>query len=290
MKSKIHEFQNKINKLLMSKNYKYIFAIIITVLLGSCEDVVQVDLDTAAPKLVIDGSIQWQKGTSGNEQKIKLTTTTGYYSNTIPTVSGASVFVTNSDNVTFNFTEEVANSGLYLCHNFNPEINKTYVLTVILNGETYTATENLMSVSPITNIEQNSEGGFTGDEIEIKTYFNDPGDADNYYLLKYQSSINAIPSYEVNDDEFFQGNEFFGYYSNEDIASGDTLDITIYGISKRYSEYMNKLILISAGSGGPFSTPPATVRGNIINQTNAANYALGYFNLAETDYRHYTIQ
>jgi hypothetical protein len=272
------------------RNYKYIFAIIIAILVSSCEDVVQVDLNTAAPRLVINGSIQWLKGTAGNEQKIKLTTTTGYYSNTIPTVSGAVVFVTNSDNVSFNFTEEVANSGIYLCHNFIPEIDKAYVLTVNLNGETYTATETLKSVSPITHIDQNDEGGFAGDEIEIKTYFNDPDVVDNYYLFKYKASSLAIPYYAADEDEFFQGNEFFGYFSHEDIKSGDTVDITIYGVSKRYFEYMNKLILIADGGGGPFSTPPATVRGNIINQTNPGNYALGYFNVSETDFRNYILQ
>lgn len=155
------------------KNLLYISAIIMAVLLNSCEDVVNVDLDTAAPRLVINGSIQWQKGTLGNEQKIKLTTTTGYYDTVIPSVSGAVVAVTNSDNVTFTFAEEVPNSGIYLCHNFVPEIDETYVMTVVLNGETYTATETLKGVSPITTIEQNDEGGFSGTDIEIKTFFND---------------------------------------------------------------------------------------------------------------------
>jgi hypothetical protein len=151
-------------------------------------------------------------------------------------------------------------------------------------------TETLESVSPITNITQNDEGGFTGKDIEIKTFFNDPAVATNYYLFKYKNNTSAIPSYEVNDDEFFQGNEFFGYYSDDKINSGDNLDITIYGVSKRYFEYMNKLILIAQGSGGPFSTPPATVRGNITNKTHPDNYALGYFNLSETDFRNYVIQ
>ncbi len=272
------------------KILSYITAIIAIVFLNSCEDVVHVDLDTAAPRLVINGSIQWQKGTVGNEQKIRLTTTTGYYDTVIPSVSGATVTVTNSDNVTFNFVEEVPNSGIYLCHNFVPEIDKTYVMTVVLNGETYTATETLKSVAPITNIEQKNEGGFSGTDVEIKTFYNDPGNADNFYMFKYKSSINAMPTYDVSEDKFYQGNEFFGYYTNEDIAAGDQLNITIYGVSKRYYEYMKKLILISMGSGGPFSTPPATVRGNIINQTHPDNYALGYFNLSETDVRNYTIQ
>ena len=53
-------------------------------------------------KLVIDASIKWQKGTIGNDQTIKLSTTTGFYDSVIPTVSGATVFVTNSSNTVFN--------------------------------------------------------------------------------------------------------------------------------------------------------------------------------------------
>ena len=272
------------------KLYKITLFFLFAILTTSCEDVVQVDLDTAAPKLVVNGSIQWQKGTLGNDQIIKLSTTTGFYDTTIPTVSGALVSVTNSDNITFNFSEEVSNSGIYLCHNFVPEIDKTYVLTIVLNGETYTATESLKSVSPITSIIQNNQGGFNGNDIEIKTYYTDPAVVNNYYLFKYKASGNAIPSYDVSDDKFYQGNEFFGYYTDPDIKSGDNLEITIYGVSKRYFEYMSKLILISGGSNGPFSTPPATVRGNLINQTNPNNYALGYFNVSETDFRSYVIE
>jgi Domain of unknown function (DUF4249) len=272
------------------KLHKIITLLFISLLVISCEEVIDVKLDTASPKLVVNASIQWRKGTLGNEQKVKLTTTTGYFDTTIPTVSGATVFITNSDNTNFNFIE-TPNTGEYLCTNFIPEIDKTYVLTIVLNGQTYTATETLKSISPITRIEQNDEGGFTGNEIEIKSFFNDPADANNYYMFKYKSSILTIPSFEVFDDRFTEGNENFGLYINEDIKSGDNLDITIYGVSKRYFEYMNKLITVAGGSsGGPFSIPPATVKGNIVNQTNSKNYALGYFNVSETDFRNYVVE
>ena len=273
------------------KKLHYILILISAVLFTNCEDVVKVDLDTAAPRLVIDGSIQWLKGTLGNEQKIKLTTTTGYYSTTIPSVSGAIVVVTNSDNISFNFLEEVANSGIYLCHSFVPEIDKAYVLTVALNGQTYTASETMKSVSPITTIEQNNDGGFSGNDIEIKTFYDDPAIVNNYYLFKFKASTSTIPNYQATEDKFFQGNTNFELYINDKIKSGDNLDITIYGISKQYFEYMNKLIVVAGGSsGGPFSTPPATVRGNIVNQTDPNNYALGYFSASETDFRNYVIQ
>lgn len=76
--------------------YKVICAITLAVFLTGCEKVIHVDLDTAAPRLVVDASINWIRNTAGNEQKILLSTTTGYYNEDFPTVSGATVFITNS--------------------------------------------------------------------------------------------------------------------------------------------------------------------------------------------------
>jgi hypothetical protein len=103
---------------------------------------------------------------------------------------------------------EIATTGEYICTNFNPVINEVYVLTVVHNGPTYTATERLKSVSAITKIVQNNEGGFTGKNIEIKTFYNDPADESNYYLYKYSDSSKPIIKYYADEDTFFQGNVF----------------------------------------------------------------------------------
>jgi hypothetical protein len=272
------------------KTIFYISTILISLLLTGCEDVVNVDLDTAPPKLVIDASINWEQGTDGAEQKIKLTTTTSYYSATVPTVSGATVSVKNSNNTVFNFVE-VPNSGVYVCNNFIPQINEAYTLTVVSNGQTYTATEILKSVAPINEIIQNNEGGITGDQIEIKAFFDDPADEENYYMFKYKYSNNAKLDYQVSDDRFFQGNTFFSLSNNDDLRNGNQIDVTHYGVSKTYYNYMNILLSVAGNTGGgPFQSPPATVRGNIINTTNFDNYALGYFRLSETDSASYIIE
>ncbi len=272
------------------KIYKIILILLTTLIASSCEDVIDVNLDTAPPKLVVFASIQWKKGTLGNEQKIRLSTTTGYFDSVIPTVSGADVQIKNSNNTLFVFTE-IPNTGEYKCVDFVPVIDEEYVLTIILNDQTYTATETLKSVSPIKNTTQKNDGGFTGEEIEIKSFFNDPANADNFYMFKFKSSALAIPSYDVFDDSFTQGNENFGLYINEETKTGDKLDITLFGISKRYFEYMRKLTAVAgSASGGPFATAPASVRGNIVNKTDSKNFAFGYFNLSETDYRNYVVE
>lgn len=258
--------------------------------LNSCEDVIPVDLNTVAPKLVIEAAINWKKGTSGSQQKITLTTTTDFYSTSIPKVSGATVSIKNRSNIIFYFAES-ATKGEYVCSNFIPVSNEVYTLTIFSNGATYTATESLKAVAPITEIIQNNNGGFTGNSIEIKSYYSDPANETNHYLYKYVYSNQIKSNFYVDQDEFFNGNKFFSISQNNDLKVGDKIEVTHYGISKAYYNYMSVLVSIAGNNGGgPFQSPPATVRGNIINTTNSADYPLGYFSLSEVDIKNYTIQ
>ena len=274
----------------MKNKINLILVILTAVFFNSCTDVVDIPLNTDNPRVVIDASIIWQKGTTGNNQVVKLTTTTDFYTNTIPVVSGATVSIKNSSNVIFNFVE-TPNTGIYSCKNFIPVINQSYTLTVINHGQTYTASETLKSVAAITSITQEKQTGLGTDFLKLKAFFNDPASADNYYLYKYKFTKNLKPEYAVDDDLFFQGNTFFSLVLEEDTKPGETVEITHYGISKAYFNYMNILLSVAGSSGGgPFQSPPATVKGNIKNQTNFDNYPLGYFRLSESDVKSYTIQ
>jgi len=265
------------------------FILVISFAFISCEEVVDVDLNSSEPKLVIDASIKWEKGTSGNEQTIRLTTTGDYFNNTVPVANGASITVTDSNNTVYNFVEDGL-TGNYKCTNFYPIINETYTLSVVYNGQTYTATDKLYAVPTITTVEQDLNG-ITGNEIELKFNFQDNGAEENFYMEEYKVPFRPFPLLGVFNDEFTNGNEMFSLIIDEDLEAGQNINFTLHGISERYHNYMNILIGISGGlSNGPFSTPPATVRGNIINQTNSSNYPLGYFRLSEVDVRNYTVQ
>lgn len=259
-------------------------------LLLSCTKVVEVDIVTAEPKLVIDASIDWLKGTAGNEQKIKLSTTTGYYSATFPTVSGADIIITNSANTIFSFIENPG-TGEYICSDFQPVIGETYALKVVLNGEVYTATETCIGVPNIeNNIAQNNAGGFGGDEMEITYYYQDDGNEENHYLHRILSPVSTFPDYKAEDDQNSQGNLMQQYFSDKELKAGDRINIRLYGISRRYYEYFRKLLAASGAENGPFQTIPGSVRGNVVNQTHFANFAYGYFRLSEVDVKDYTIQ
>lgn len=273
--------------------------IIITILVASfgvtsCEEVINVDLETAAPKLVIDASIKWKKGTTGSLQKIKLTTTTGFYSNTIPVATGAAVSVTNttlSTPVTYPFVEN-GQTGEYVCANFTPVINNDYALTVVYKGQTFTSTSKFMPTPVIEKTEQTVKPGFEGKDIyEIKFYFQDNGAENNFYLVGAKNSNIVYPEYGVLSDEFFQGNLMFAIYQDDELKKGDVIEYSVQGITEKYNNFMAKLLNIAGSDGGnPFATAPATLRGNIVNTTNPDDYPFGYFHLSEIDSDSYTIQ
>lgn len=254
----------------------------------SCEEVVELDLNEIESRLVVDAEILWDKGTDGSQQFIKLTTTTEYYNTEVPAVSGAVISVTNNTTGAIFTFPESDEPGVYICTNFIPVLNNSYTLLIELEGEVYTATENMVAAPDITRIEYADDGGFSGDEPEVTIYFQDvPGEL-NYYLSEYNSDIIIYPSYELSDDEFVEGNEIMSEFSHDDLDAGDSVDIRLRGISVSFYNYMN--LILDSTDGNPFGTPPSTIRGNVINQINPQNFVLGYFRLNEADHQTYTIQ
>ncbi|MFT7051740.1 MAG: hypothetical protein ACJAZK_002357 [Psychroserpens sp.] len=268
---------------------KYLY-ILVALFICSCEDVIDVDLNTIEPKLVIDASINWFKDSPGNEQEIKLTLTAPYFANEIQPASGAQVTVSKAGDDIFVFTED-SNTGIYKNNAFIPQINETYSLEIRYQDQIYSATETLKSVVDIDFVEQNDEGGFSGDETELKAFYTDPINEENYYFFEFLNDIPDIPTLEVYDDNFTNGNQIFGFYTEEELEAGDLVTIRNYGVSERFYEFMFILLQQNAQEGGgPFETQPATVRGNCINETNPKNFPLGYFRLSEVAELIYTVE
>lgn len=259
-------------------------------LFTNCEDVIDVDLNNEEPKLVIEASINYFKNTAGNEQNIKLTLSAPFFEDTIPPANGATIQISDTVGNTFNFIE-IDNSGIYNNDTFIPVIGEVYTLTISYEGDVYTATETLTAVVPIDYIEQNNEGGFSGEDIELKAYYTDPAGIDNYYFFEFISDIPVVPSLSVYNDTFTDGNEIFGFYTEEDLESGDIVTIRNYGVSSQFYDFMFILLQQGGGSGGgPFETQPATIRGNCVNTTTPENYPFGYFRLSEVDEINYIVE
>lgn len=252
--------------------------------LVSCEEVVDVELEESAPRLVIEASLLWNGDLQNNVQVIRLTTTAPYFQENIPPATGATVSVLTENGEEY-FFEEVSD-GIFTNKEIRPVVDAEYQLHISYQGEEYIATENLIPVPQLDFVEQ-SLGGFSGDEIEFKVFYQDPADRDNYYLFHY---INEKISLQIYDDEFTNGNQTFAFFSDEDAEPGDQVGFQIQGISEGFYEYMYILRSQSGTGGGPFQTQPSIVRGNVVNTTNPKNFPFGYFRLSKTNFLPYEVK
>tara|TARA_B100000809_G_scaffold95005_1_gene93668 strand:+ start:27503 stop:28360 length:858 start_codon:yes stop_codon:yes gene_type:complete len=263
----------------------------------SCTDVIEVDVPEAETRLVVEASIDWEKGTPGNNQSIKLSTTTPYFDQETNTnVVGASVVLTNNnDSSETVFTGQ--NNGNYTTTTFIPVLSNSYTLKIIYNGETYSAQETLIPVTDIIDVYQTTEKGLK-DVLEFNIDFQDPIDEVNYYYFKIQEHADLLPTLLELKDEFTDGNLLSVYNErteDEDINQveympGDMVNVQLYGISEQYSTFIRLLIEQYNIDANPFGLTPVPIKGNCINPSNPEKYALGYFRLTQVVKTNYTFQ
>lgn len=278
------------------KNYIKLLLALFMVALTGCEDVIDVDVQTDTLRLVVEASLDWEKGTTGNEQLITLRTSTPFFETESTNVTGAEVTVTNNaTGEVFLFTDQ--NNGTYTTSTFEPQLEATYTLEILYDGERYVAEDTMNPVPDITDIYQDTEDGFDDETIELHIVFNDFEEEGDNYLFKFERPQDLLPTLETGDDEFINGNEVDWWYEIDDdedeeikpLLPGDVVNISMHGISRPYFNYID-IVIDQMGGVGIFEATPVDVKGNCINTTNPDNYAHGYFRVTQTNKVTYTVQ
>lgn len=259
--------------------------LLLIVLLVSCEDVVEVELEQSSPRLVVEASFLWSQERENFAQYVQLTTTAPFFDETTPPARGGKVSIFTEDGLEYVFEE--VEPGLFRNLQLQLQKGRSYELWIEYENEVYTATEQLVSTPPLETVTQKDNAGFSGDETEFKIFYTDPADEENFYFFRFFHEEIALQIY---DDEFTDGSRTFAFFSEENVSSGEMVAFEIQGISEDFYRYLF-LLRSQAGSsnGGPFQTQPTTVRGNIINITNPENFAFGYFRISETDFLSYEV-
>jgi hypothetical protein len=274
------------------KATKFLYLFIGLILFQSCEDVVDLDLDDTEILLVVEGevndedSIQW----------VRLSRTTDYFENQPPDYSfwsEATVNLYQNDNLfgTMDYNSSTSRFEIPLTAQTGEEY---YIRIDLPNGKSYQSeVERINRVNPIDTIwyEVNDEPTF-GDETEWEIYIEsqeEPGKGDYYQWKVY---LNGEYQAEPNDlsfaeDELVDGNyieEFDVYTFDEEeydelIAPTGYIDVVVYqtSISRLNYEFLSDLASQTAFAGGPFSPPPAALRGNLRSLSNEDERVLGFF-------------
>ncbi len=260
-------------------------------LLGSCQDVVELDLPEGEQFLVVEGWIT----NENRPHDVILTTTAAYFDEADPApVTGANVFIRDNEGMETLLTE--TGPGIYTYPD-SGIVGRSYQLEIVLdNGKRYLSTyEELYEPVPILDIfwqlsedEPDEDNGESPDDIyDVLIFTIEPiGVGDNY---RWRSILNGEEQREpfdlfVTDDEFVDGNPIPDFNVTDDLYSQfDTVTIIQERISREAREFIQLLQTQTAFVGGPFDPPPSPIKGNIVNVNDPDDLALGFFGASGRD-------
>ncbi|MBU2946077.1 DUF4249 family protein [Zobellia uliginosa] len=283
---------------------KYIYILCLLPFFSSCEDVVEVEVPTDKPRLTVDAvmRIDSTQPSSNFYAQVKVSATSNFFESIEP-VELDQISITNlASQQTLMLLETFIGSGVYQ-RETTVDFMTTgeLILYIEYEGSRYAARTTYVPAVPITKLEQGDATLFSGEETEIIVAFDDQPNQTDFYLFDFDFN-----EYLVTEDTFYPGRTFeFSYFYDDNVKDGMSIDVSILGVDRSFYNYMNQLIVQSGGDQGPFQTPSATVRGNILNITNIddisdlddlaasidqENFALGYFAVCQTYTKSITIQ
>lgn len=212
------------------------FSMLTLIVLSSCEKVIDIDLNSEDPKVVIEA--YFYEGDSTHT--VTITKTLNFdETQAFPQVNNATVTI--SDNLG-NTAAFISNGdGTYTLNNFPGIGGRTYTLTVLVDGKTYTA-QSVMAQPVIMDDLLVDLIPFGQDTFKtVVPVFQDPGGIANYY--SYHVFQNGIRRGDINlqDDQFIDGNISLQPLFLSELNLGDTIRVDMFGIDKPIWQYFNQL-------------------------------------------------
>jgi len=259
------------------KNYKYLFLFLIAATLISCEDVIDVKLNSESLNLIgVEATI-----TTLDEPTVFLYQTLKVNQDeTYPGISGA--LVTISDNATptskISLIEDPEKKGFYRVPqntDYYGFAGRQYTLTIVSGGVTMIAKDELLKVEPIDSIRVVPSLRGENRFLSVFTYGRETPGIGNFYkwdVYVNDSLINDANRIAIASDEFVDGNYISGLEIYTDFHDPNkpedrklNLNDTITVKQKSLSEFAYNFyfqMINQSSTGSLFSVPPANIKGN----------------------------
>ena len=263
----------KMSKRNFTYSFRLLLAFVTLVLLTYCQRVINIDLNSAAPRIVIDALITDRPG----PYTILITKSGSYFNQPVlPPVTGAEVTIANDRGTIDTLLE--TKPGLYMTKNLRGIPGITYTLKVISDNIEYSGTSIMYSHVRLDSINLTKSdsfrfglGGGANEvkRIDVNCFFKDPEEK-NFYRLKVTGSSDTTlgGNYRLYDDQYTNGQEIELRAARA--KAGDTIKIELYSLdNSTYGYYRTLEDLLQTNPF--FGSTPANPN------TNLSNGALGYF-------------
>lgn len=240
--------------------------------LFSCEKVINIPVNEADSKIVVEGVLKNYVG----ESYIKLSKSGSVYAGSDFTdLSNATVMVYDDNGGTYQFVEDPVQKGKFIFPTFAAAENSSYSLSIEVEGQTLTAESTSRSLPSIDSITYTLES-FAGSEFYLPYYHSvDNGSEENQYRLRIWINGDETEIFYMGDDQFINGQYYAAQFFGTSAQLSDTIAIEMLEMDEHVYDYFYGLSNESDNSS--FSPAP----GNPIS--NIQGDALGFFGVFMTD-------
>jgi hypothetical protein len=258
--------------------YIILLAVISAITFSACEEVINIDLNTASPHLTVTAIVTDQAG----PYYVTLSKTESYFSSndSFPLVRNA--FVIISDNAGNSDTLVESEPGTYKTSSLQGISGRTYHLKIIAEGRTYEANsympypvtlDSVVSQKITATGPRNKENN---NKYYIKCFFNDPAGSTDYYRVEsVVANTDTLASYyQIYSDEVTDGQKIVYPVQRPTFKLGDTAVVELYHINAANYDYYktaNNILKNKKGLMASASAPQANPL------TNISGGAVGYF-------------
>lgn len=236
--------------------------LMISSLLISCEDIIDVNLNDTDPQLVIVGRVS-----SGSfEQQVTISQTVAFdVAQPFSPVSGADVRLVDGTGRLFRFEERTP--GVYVA-NFRGRENERYDLSVRVEGRTFTATSTMPQLVTADSIGTAIRTLFGEEQKFISIRYADPAGVPNYYRYLWNVNGRGLEMLHVSQDKFNDGKYITENLADFDteLVAGDSVTVRMQCIDKATFDFWNAIQSTNPATAAPANPPSAYGDG-----------ALGYF-------------
>lgn len=254
----------------------YIF--VLALVLFSCEDVIDLNIENNASYIVVDGEISDLPG----EKITRLYYNNAYFDSTDPEYIINAEVVLYENGISMDTMIEIS-PGHYAT-SYTGVKGNAYHISFSVGENTYESVpETINRVSEIDSMYANfiDDSPFLdpGYYVFFDT-FEPSGPGDYYRWRTYYNNTYLDDPFNifVSDDQLVDGNPIDEFQVNfEPYNAGDTVRVEQMSITKTNYEYWSLISTQTAQVGSLFDAPPAPVIGNIVCTTDADELVLGYF-------------
>ena len=252
------------------KRFFYLAISILTLISVSCEEVIDIELNSSKPALVAEGlilkdSLSW----------IRLSYTTDYFNSAEPTLVADARVILYDDMGNFELLSYSGN-GLYKGTSLKGKPGRIYEMTFTIKGSVYRASSMLYSAPVFYGVRfEKSAFKQPGEDKQLYTAelkFSDDVTKENFYNIEF--IVNGVPdsdSYTLITDKYFATGDIIVFSPRwKFFEKDDVIEVIINSIDEKEYAFLNQLNDLSDAGMGGSSTPYNPV-------SNFGTSVLGYF-------------